>query len=440
MEDAGSVPTPAPGEASPAPDTIPAVPPEPRKGRRKRPHPYAAEASPEAETRLDPKTVALRWLGLATLLALGGYLVAREWSSYGGISPWAGWEHATWWPLFGGLALLAVSLLRRPWAPKLAIAGWTLFAAYWGLTALDLYAKEDQDIVNFTFAVVGVYFFVYLGYHQWLDTVRGVRNATVRFLHVSTVVAAGSYFLIDKIQPIRLWLIHAVSNQTKWMLNLFGQGDKAGLRFVIDAADNKSPTTFFYPDRYCNPNHINAETGLRDAVGDYCASLPPDQQYVTTYLDQLHPPANWLDSLLQYQPDGDLQIVPVSIILACTALQSIMLFVGLFMGTTATFRRKVEASLVVGAIVYVLNLVRNTGIIWFYGQGHASFWIMHNAIGKGGSLLAMVAIAFGVFRYFPEFFHALVGVLELPDRDGPLERFLRIGKRRPTTPDAPTAR
>ena len=106
-------------------------------------------------------------------------------------------------------------------------------------------------------------------------------------------------------------------------------------------------------------------------------------------------------------------------------------FVGLFFGTNASLKRKIQFSVIVGAVVYVLNLVRNTGIIWFYGQGHSSFWTMHNAIGKGGSLLAMVGIAFAVFKWFPEFFQSLVNVLDLPDRDGPIERTLKIGRRRP---------
>ena len=112
--------------------------------------------------------------------------------------------------------------------------------------------------------------------------------------------------------------------------------------------------------------------------------------------------------------------------------------VGLFFGTQAPLAKKVKFSLIVGAIIYVLNLVRNTGIIWFYGQGEASFWVMHNAIGKGGSLLAMIGIAFAVFKWFPEFFKALVSVLDLPDRDGPIERHLKIGRRRPEIGPKPT--
>jgi exosortase/archaeosortase family protein len=205
------------------------------------------------------------------------------------------------------------------------------------------------------------------------------------------------------------------------MLDLFGQGDKAGLVFIVDAQDPKSPTTFFYPSQYCVPGP--------DAVGRYCQE---HGLYVAPH--DAPPPHTWIGHLLNFSPNGDHLILPVSIILACTALQSIMVFVGLFAGTTASFRRKAWASVLVAGVVYVLNLVRNTGIIWFYGQGHASFWVMHDAIGKGGSLVAMVLIAFGVFRYFPEFLQALFGVLDLVERDGPIERALRMGRRRPVAP------
>lgn len=370
---------------------------------------------------MDAKRVTVFWIGLATLLLAGGLLLARRLSPYvTDGEPLATWEQWTNVPLFVGLALLGFGFIRETWSKRLTMAGWVLFAFYWALVAQDLLIKEGQDYVNFIFALVGVYFFVYLAYHQWLNLVRGVRNDAVHFLNVTAFVAAGSYFLIAKVTVFRVWLIKLVGGHTKWGLDLFGQGDKQGLQFVIDEVDTRGPVTFFYPDRYCNPHRS-------DPVGTYCAEQ--DTGIINTYPPE---PTSWWQSALQWAPEGEsLMIVPVSIILACTAIQSIMLFVGLFAGTQATWQKKLKWSLIVGVIIYILNLVRNVGIIWFYGQGHASFWVMHNAIGKGGSLLAMVGIAFAVFKRYPEFFKALVGVLDLPERDGPIERTLRLGRRRP---------
>lgn len=420
----------AAGEAAPE-----AVPGSPAGGRRKRlrkarPHPYASEASPPEELRLAPRTAFLLWAGAAIILIGGGYLMASQYSPLvpGAPQPLEYWQVLLDVPLFLGIGLLGFGFSRKPWARKLTMLGWLVGAFYGGLWAQDLFYGANSDYVNYAFSILFGLLFVYLAYHEWLSVLRGVQNAPVRFLSVSFFVGAGAYFLIDKIQAVRLWLIYAVSDQTKWMLDLFGQGDKAGLRFIVDKADNKSPTTFFYPDQVCEPPANNYGSAISDPVEQACNDLGMHRVANDAIV-----PDTWWGDLLHFAPDGDNLILPVSIILACTALQSIMVFVGLFAGTTASLRRKVYASLIVGAVVYVLNLIRNTGIIWFYGQGHASFWVMHDAIGKGGSLLAMVAIAFGVFRYFPEFLQALFGVLDLIHRDGPIERFLKIGRRRPPT-------
>ncbi|MEK6975427.1 MAG: archaeosortase A [Candidatus Thermoplasmatota archaeon] len=438
-------PTPEPGAPQPVRPDSPAVAPaadavEPRadqpprkdrlfgrvrKPRRARLHPYRDELSPDAERGLDARRVTLAWAAVALLLVGGGYAFASRYSPHvpgasAAVDP-ATWNVILQVPLFTGIALLAASFSHGPTARRLTQAGWLVGALYGGLWAQDLFYENAADYVNAAFSVVFGVLFVYLAYHEWLSRMRGVENAAVRFLGISWFVGAGAYFLIDKVQPVRLWLIHVVSGHTKWMLDLFGQGDKAGIVFLVNETDNKSPTTFFYPDQYCDPYN----PAIPD-VSAYCAEHGLNVPSHTPVIGD-----SWLQELLFIAPDGDLYIKPVSIILACTALQSIMVFVGLFAGTVASWQKKVRASLLVGAVIYVLNLVRNTGIIWFYGQGHASFWVMHDAIGKGGSLAAMILIAFGVFRWFPEFFTALTGVLDLVDRDGPIERALKVGKRRP---------
>jgi archaeosortase A (PGF-CTERM-specific) len=412
--DSPDAPAPNPADASGSPST-----PEPAAGKGKRPprrHPYAHEASTERERALDARKVTLFWGGLATALTLGGILLARRYSPVltpTGLASWGAWTEVA---LFGGLGLLGFGFLARTWARRMTMAGWLLFAFYWALVAQDLFVAENGDYVNMFFAFVGTYFFTYLAYHQWLSEVRGVENPTVRFVNIGTFVAAGAYFLIDKIQPLRLWLILTVSDHTKWLLDLFGQGAAAGLHYEVDLSaptsdvsglGEQAPTLFWYDGWR---GHIPAA------------------------------PHGFWATVMHFDPTGaDPTILPVSIILACTALQSIMLFVGLFMGTDAPWRKKVWASVLVAGIVYALNLLRNTGIIWFYGQGQASFWMMHDAVGKGGSLIAMVAIAFACFAWFPEFLKGLIGVLDLPHRDGPVERVLRLGQRRPGPPSMPPA-
>jgi exosortase/archaeosortase family protein len=407
-----------------------------KKARKARPHPYANEASTQAELRMSPKAALALWGVLALVLIGSGYLLATRFSpivTEGAEEPDARWEAMLQVPLWTSLALLAFGFSRKAGHRRFVLVGWLVGAFYLGLWAQDLFYVAKQDYVNYAFALLFGVLFVYLAYHEWLTVARQAPNAAVRFLSISFFVGAGAYFVIDKIQVIRLGLIRVVSDHTKWMLDLFGQGDRAGLVFEVDPTDNKSPTTFFYPDTVQScPDGTTYSEYARENGGGTAAF----EQWCTDTAPQ------WMDGfwerVLHFDPPpADHLILPVSIILACTALQSIMVFVGLFAGTTASLRRKVVASVVVGAVVYVLNLVRNTGIIWFYGQGHSSFWVMHDAIGKGGSLIAMIAIAFGVFRWFPEFLQALFGVLDLADRDGPLERALKIGRRRPAAAATP---
>lgn len=403
----------------------------PKVTRPLRVHPYATEVSTPAEMAHDARNVALFWLALATGMTLIGLFLAKLFSPLlGGEAATVEWEIWTDIPLFAGLALLGFGFVDRAWAKSVTMAGWLLFGFYWALVAQDLFVAENGDYVNLFFAIVGVYFFTYLAYHQWLSEVRRVENHTVRFLNVSTFIAAGAYFVIDKVEPIRKWLIITVSDHTAWMLQLFGQGTQNDLRYILNpngsTSDLPDPTqqpiaSFHYTD------HINTcPTPPSDWFGNIMHWIPagPDVSACVTGLIPPHPH----------------EVIPVSIILACTALQSIMLFVGLFMGTGASWRKRLIASAIVAVVVYVLNLVRNTGIIWFYGQGEASFWMMHDLVGKGGSLVAMVAIAFASFAWFPEFLKELVGVLDLYHRDGPVERAMKIGRRRPGQgPAAPPA-
>lgn len=429
----------------------------PKSQRKPRKHPFAHETSSEFEQKLDAGRITAYWLGGATGLLLVGLLMAYKFSEYGlqapgfiatplaalaglfGIAhaPNPEWDDWTLIPLFTGLVLLGFGFVREAWSKRFTMVGWILFGFYWGMTCIDLFASEDQDIVNFLFAMFGVYFFAYLAYQNWLDLMRKSSTQALHFLNVTAFVAAGTYFVIAKITFLRIWLINVVGNHTKASLGFFGQGAQKNLQFVVDREDTNGPVTFFYPDKYCDPTRPEPEYGLaNDGVGRYCETLPPGQGPGYQHVSTLPEPTGWFqEHILFYVPDGAIEyVVPVSIILACTAIQSIMLFVGLFAGTEAHWKKKLQMSLIVGGIIYVLNLIRNTGIIWFYGQGKASFWVMHNAIGKGGSLIAMIAIAFGVFKYFPEFFKSLTEVLDLPDRDGPIERTLKMGRRRPGQP------
>ena len=118
--------------------------------------------------------------------------------------------------------------------------------------------------------------------------------------------------------------------------------------------------------------------------------------------------------------------IPITIIFACTAIQSIVLFVGMI-GALPRVRpkRKAFGLLVTVVPIYFLNLIRNASVVYMVGSGLTSFEIAHNVIGKIGSLLALIALLFITFKIVPELYDEIIGIIDLPKRKGPIELLFR---------------
>jgi len=98
---------------------------------------------------------------------------------------------------------------------------------------------------------------------------------------------------------------------------------------------------------------------------------------------------------------------PITIILACTAIQGMVIFIGLIFGVKAPIRRKLKAFFVSVPVIYVLNIIRDVFVSaayfehWF-GSPLDSFDFAHNWLARIFALLALIAIAYAVFKILPE--------------------------------------
>lgn len=107
----------------------------------------------------------------------------------------------------------------------------------------------------------------------------------------------------------------------------------------------------------------------------------------------------------------------IEIILACTGIQSMAIMLGVAGAVKTTIRQKVAAFLLVMPTIYILNLIRNAFVIiaytdqWFpylpgiasNGEwGYESFFWAHNIMAEGGALIALIAIAYGLFVFIPD--------------------------------------
>lgn len=110
----------------------------------------------------------------------------------------------------------------------------------------------------------------------------------------------------------------------------------------------------------------------------------------------------------------------VEIILACTAIESIALFMGLIGSVSAPFRRLLAAFIVSVPVIYVLNLIRDSFVVLAYGEqwfGINSFSIAHNYIAKAGSGIALFLISYAVLRILPELLDLIDGLWVVLSRE-----------------------
>ena len=118
----------------------------------------------------------------------------------------------------------------------------------------------------------------------------------------------------------------------------------------------------------------------------------------------------------------------VEIILACTGIQSIAIMLGVAFAVPATLRQRTLAFLFVAPVIYVLNLLRNVFVIiaytdqWFpylpqiasNGEfGYESFFWAHNVLAELGALVALILIAWALFRLIPELGELAADLVEI---------------------------
>ncbi|OPY30345.1 MAG: Transmembrane exosortase (Exosortase_EpsH) [Methanocella sp. PtaU1.Bin125] len=146
----------------------------------------------------------------------------------------------------------------------------------------------------------------------------------------------------------------------------------------------------------------------------------------------------------------DLHNNQVQIILACTAIQSIAIFVGVVSAVRVEWKRWLMAFAVTVPVIYLLNLVRDVFVILAFGNqwfqimpgtvmswtgeaaAYTSFFWAHNVLAETGSLIALVAISYVVMTMMPELLAHLMDIISLIKLQN-IKRMLR-GQEVPVAP------
>lgn len=115
--------------------------------------------------------------------------------------------------------------------------------------------------------------------------------------------------------------------------------------------------------------------------------------------------------------------VIVSIIFACTAVQSMVIFVGMILALPeVNIKKKIIGLLVTVLPVYILNLFRNALVAFLLVRNITDFNLAHNVIAKIGSLIALVVLLLIIVKIIPEVFDKILSLTNIYKRNGPLEK------------------
>tara|TARA_B100000003_G_scaffold205962_1_gene220552 strand:- start:3484 stop:4410 length:927 start_codon:yes stop_codon:yes gene_type:complete len=99
----------------------------------------------------------------------------------------------------------------------------------------------------------------------------------------------------------------------------------------------------------------------------------------------------------------------INFVLACTAIQSIIIFVGAISVLEVDWRKRVRALFIALSLIHILNLFRNAGLIWLQ-MGYPNWNWMNMSIFEFGhsyasrfvSLFAMFLLALVLFEMLPQ--------------------------------------
>jgi len=264
-------------------------------------------------------------------------------------------------PMYAGAIFLLIGFLLREKkiGSELKILGWLTFVFFWSTQPSHLYFSEGGDIFNAAVGIIGVYVLMYFAYHEWLSLKRNEHVTCLNWIAGVASICGLIYYAMEN-SSLAMILIRIVTSHSLMVLN-----------FLTNSSFALGGNTF-------NGAVVN------DINGSYV----------------------------------------VTIIFACTAVQAMVLFVGLILALNSIgIKKKIIGLLITIVPIYILNLLRNSMVIFLLGNKITSFDIAHNVLSKAGALITLIILLFVVFKIIPELYDEIICLIDLPKKKGPVENF-----------------
>jgi len=274
---------------------------------------------------------------------------------------------------------------ERMWTKWLAPPGWLCVGIYFYLGADHYIDISDPVLIFISIAALPVCA-AYGGWEAIL--IRQNRSMdSVEWLRGAVFWSAMPYLAIQHIPLLNAGIVWFTAWNTSLFLQWSGAGDVHLGQMMVDLGGATAHVTW--------QEWGGSQWLLTDTLGEGGFYVP-----------------------MEYS-DGE--PVNIGFVLGCSALQSMIVFVGAVVAVrNAPWKRRIRALILIIPLIHILNVFRNAGIIWLHIEyngiwdwnGLNIFDFSHAYAAKFMSLFAMFLMAIVLFDLLPKLHRHVIDVLD----------------------------
>jgi len=280
-----------------------------------------------------------------------------------------------------GLALLSISFHRHSagYSKGLAIVSWPFIGLFFYLYSGHFVEISDPVLIFMTAGALPAGLAV--SFWEWNS--EGDENDTIVWLRGFVVWSMIPYYVVFGIPHLNMAFVQFTADSANFMLEFAGFGGyEIGAMMIERHGEMAIPVSEWGGNRFVLSEPLGE--------GGFYAPMVNDQG----------------ESV-------------VAFILACSALQSMAVFIGAIVALKSVhWKRRARALVIAIPTIHVLNVFRNAGIVWLTDtyptwslSGIGIFDFAHSYAAKVASLFAMFLMALALFDLLPELHKHVVKVM-----------------------------
>ena len=287
--------------------------------------------------------------------------------------------------ILAGMGLLCLGIgfhSKSERSGLIAASGWVFMGGYFTSTVGSYIEIEDTVLIIMTASALP--FGIALARWELKIFASGKHEPALVWFRGMILWAGLPYMLVDRVPWLNVAAIWFVAWQTTIFMRMSGSGDIQLGETTVSLKDG-------------------SEIAWADWDGNRWFMFEPlsENTFQTELLNSSGDP------------------IGINFVLACTALQSMIIFIGAIAALSAPWKKRVRALIICVPTIHILNIFRNAGIIWLYQAypgweflGMNMFHFSHAYVAKAGSLIAMFLMALVLFELLPAMHKHVLRLLE----------------------------